>query len=196
MDCHCSSIATALTAQDTWEHKDSFFTSPSVLIEQARAILEDMNVSAFKVGQVGCIENVQAIHTILPDYPEPPVILDSSLTMGLAMGLEMTSHDQLAGAIGSMLCPLTRIASINLQQLHYLATFGDTFEACVQELIESGCDQVLVRDIQPRTTIVTNVLFDEEGESSAFSMAAPTTQLYWLFLNAVRLDHRPPCARI
>lgn len=164
MGCHCSSIATALTAQDTWEHKDSFFTSPSVLIEQARAILEDMNVSAFKVGQVGCIENVQAIHSILMDYPDPPVVLDPSLTLGLAMGLEMASHDQLSGAVSSMLCPLTRVASINLQELHYLATFGDTLEASVHELIESGCGHVLVRDIQPRSTIVTNVLFDDEGE--------------------------------
>ena len=161
MGCHCSSIATALTAQDTWEHKDSFFTSPSVLIEQARAILEDMNVSAFKVGQVGCVENVQAIHSILTDYPSPPLVLDPSL--GLSLGLDSV-HEQLSDAIASLLCPLTEIVSINLQELRSLASFGDTLEACVQELIESGCRYVLVSDVNARSSIVTNVLFDEEGE--------------------------------
>ncbi len=165
MGCHCSSIATALTAQDTWEHKDSFFTSPSVLIEQTRAILEDMNVSAFKVGQVGCIENAQAIHSILTDYPTPPVVLDPSLTVGLSLELESISHEQLAGAISSLLCPLTEVATINLSELRSLAAFGDTLEACVQELIETGYRYVLVSDVNARSSIATNILYDADGEA-------------------------------
>ena len=46
------------------------------VITQARAVLEDMPVAAFKIGMLGSVENVEAIHSILQDYPHIPLILD------------------------------------------------------------------------------------------------------------------------
>lgn len=159
MGCHCSSIATAITAQDTWEHKDSFLTSPAVLIEQARAILEDMHVAAFKIGQVGCMENIQAIYSIIMDYPTPPLVLDPSLSNRYVLG-----NDEIIAGMRAMLLPIAEVTTANLHELRILATSGDTIDACAQELVESGCKYLLVSDVSPRSSIVTNVLYDETGE--------------------------------
>ena len=47
--------------------------------DQTRAVLEDMPVSCFKIGMIGSAENVEAIHSILIDYPDIPVVLDPVL---------------------------------------------------------------------------------------------------------------------
>ena len=67
--CVAASIITAATVQDTVD-VISFAPMPSdLVIEQARAILEDMPVITIKIGMVGSAEIAMAIHSILTDYP-------------------------------------------------------------------------------------------------------------------------------
>jgi len=44
--------------------------------DQARLVLEDMPVAAFKVGLLGSIENIAAIAEVVSDYPDVPLVLD------------------------------------------------------------------------------------------------------------------------
>ena len=82
MGCHAAPIITALTIQDTGGVYRFDPIDPSVVIEQARAVLEDMPIAAFKIGMVGSVDNVESIHSLLIDYPKIPVVLDPVLAGG------------------------------------------------------------------------------------------------------------------
>ncbi len=56
--CHGAPVVTALTAQNTQNAITSLPTEPSLLIQQARAILEDIPISCFKIGLPGSIDCV------------------------------------------------------------------------------------------------------------------------------------------
>jgi hydroxymethylpyrimidine/phosphomethylpyrimidine kinase len=55
-------------------------STPLVVAEQARMLLEDMPIAAIKVGAMASIEQVAAIAEIVSDYADVPLMLDPSLT--------------------------------------------------------------------------------------------------------------------
>jgi len=61
-------------ARDTSEIYDHFAFDDEAVTEQARAILEDVPVQAFKVGFVGSPENLSAIAELSSDYADIPVV--------------------------------------------------------------------------------------------------------------------------
>ena len=60
LGCHALTAVTALTVQDTVGVQSVHPTTPEILEQQARTILEDMPVVAFKIGLLGSVENVLA----------------------------------------------------------------------------------------------------------------------------------------
>src|SRR3978361_1304735 len=68
--CHPVSVVTAITVQDTLGVDNVMVFDPEWVEEQARAILEDMEVVAFKLGVLGSVENIAIIAEILADYPD------------------------------------------------------------------------------------------------------------------------------
>ena len=49
---------------------------PEWVADQARAVLEDMPVAAFKIGLLGSVENIAAIAEVISDYPDMPMVFD------------------------------------------------------------------------------------------------------------------------
>lgn len=141
LGCHCTPIITALCAKDTRDLKDVVPTETGLLIEQARAILEDMPVRAIKLGLTGSVENVEAIHTILRDYPHIPVVLDP---VTAEINNELFNAPAVISATQSLLLPLATIATPDLVEAHELAQQADTVDACAHEILESGCRYVLI----------------------------------------------------
>ena len=80
MGCHGLSVITALAVGDTTGIEDLQFVEPEWIADQARVLLEDMPVAAFKIGYLGNIESVAVIAEIMSDYPEVPLVLDPFLT--------------------------------------------------------------------------------------------------------------------
>ena len=74
MGCHPLSVITAITVQDTRGVQDFMVIDDEWVLDQARAVLEDMPVAAIKVGAVGNSDHAQAIAEILSDYPGLPVV--------------------------------------------------------------------------------------------------------------------------
>src|SRR5210317_908967 len=72
--CHAAPVITALTIQDTQDVIGYTPLDGGLIVEQARAVLEDMPVTAFKLGLLTSSDAVQAVHSILQDYPDIPVI--------------------------------------------------------------------------------------------------------------------------
>jgi hydroxymethylpyrimidine/phosphomethylpyrimidine kinase len=71
---HVLAIVTGAYVRDTAEIFDHFAFDEEAVTDQARSALEDMPVSAFKVGFVGSPENISAIAEIASDYADVPLI--------------------------------------------------------------------------------------------------------------------------
>ena len=141
MGGHALPVTTAITAQDTRDVKSCTPIDAMSIIEQARVVLEDIQVDAFKVGLVGSVEAVGAIHTILEDYDGTPVVIDPVCTS--SAGTALTDDEQM-DAIVSLLLPLATVATPNTIEARLLTPEADCLNAAAQELLSYGCEFVLL----------------------------------------------------
>ncbi|CAG1011539.1 hydroxymethylpyrimidine/phosphomethylpyrimidine kinase [Burkholderiales bacterium] len=166
MGCHPLSVVTAVTVQDTLGVEGLMPINADWVADQARSLLEDIPVDAFKIGVVGSVENIATIAEILADYPEIPVVLDPVLASG--RGDELASEEMLR-AMREMLLPLTTVLTPNSLEARRLATDDGredddpSIADCATRLIEEGCAYVLVTGTHEATPEVLNQLFGREG---------------------------------
>ncbi len=71
---HPLAVVTGAYVRDTAEIFDHFAFDEEAVTDQARSALEDMAVSAIKVGFVGSPENISTIAEIASDYADVPLI--------------------------------------------------------------------------------------------------------------------------
>jgi hydroxymethylpyrimidine/phosphomethylpyrimidine kinase len=165
MGCHPLSVITALTVQDTAGVDDTLAIDADWVTDQARMLLEDVPVSAFKIGMLGSVENIAAIAEILSDYPDIPVVLDPVLTSG--RGDELASEDMIS-ALRDMLIPQATIITPNSVEARRLALFDSDDEdidlaQAAEQLMKLGCEYVLVTGTHENTPRVINVLYGPQG---------------------------------
>src|SRR3970282_640952 len=79
LGCHPLSVLTALTVADTHGVSRLSAIDARSVAEQARHVLGDIAVDAFKLGVLGSAENVRAIGRIVSDHPPGPLVLDPVL---------------------------------------------------------------------------------------------------------------------
>lgn len=166
MGAHCCPIISTLTIQDTADVKRFEPVDGNLLIEQARAVLEDMPVNVFKIGMIGSVENVEYLHTLLTDYQDIPVVLDPVLRAG---GGSALSDAALIEAMIELLLPQTTILTPNSQEARRLAKEGDSLDACAQELLAYGCEYVLITGAHENTPTVNNHLYGNHRLLESFS---------------------------
>jgi hydroxymethylpyrimidine/phosphomethylpyrimidine kinase len=164
MGCHPLSVITALTVQDTMGIEGVLPIDSDWVADQARALLEDMPVDAFKIGVLGSVENIAAIAEIVSDYPDVPLVLDPVLASG--RGDELAT-DEMAYALRELLLPQTTILTPNSMEARRLADIDDDEEpslfACASKLVEAGCEYVLVTGTHEATPQVVNTLYGKGG---------------------------------
>jgi len=140
LGCHPVPVVTTITVQDTSDLKKFIAVDTQLVIEQARAVLEDMPVAAFKTGILGSAANLSAVATILEDYRDIPVVVDPVLSTGAGTRL---SEEPLEDGYCSLLLPLATLATPNAVEAKQLAPEADSREACIQKLMSLGCEYVL-----------------------------------------------------
>ena len=164
MGCHPLSVITALTVQDTAGVEGVLPIDADWVSDQARCLLEDIPVDAFKIGVLGSVENIAAIAEIVSDYPDVPLILDPVLASG--RGDELATED-MTHALRELLLPQTTIITPNSLEVRRLAEAEDdeeiSLEACAARLIEAGCEFVLVTGTHENTPQVINTLYGKSG---------------------------------
>lgn len=74
MGAHALPVVTSIVMRDTAEVFDQHVIDADVVAEQARSILEDVTIAAWKVGFLGSAEGVSAVAEILSDYPDVPLV--------------------------------------------------------------------------------------------------------------------------
>jgi hydroxymethylpyrimidine/phosphomethylpyrimidine kinase len=74
MGAHALPVVTSVVLRDTAEVFDHSPIDADVVVEQARSILEDVTIAAWKVGFLGSAEGVSAVAEVLSDYPDVPLV--------------------------------------------------------------------------------------------------------------------------
>jgi hydroxymethylpyrimidine/phosphomethylpyrimidine kinase len=164
MGCHPLSVVTAVTIQDTMGVDDIFPIEAEWVADQARCVLEDMSVAAFKIGLLGNLEQIAAIAEVVSDYPEVPLVLDPVLASG--RGDELVS-DEMVIALRELLIPQTTILTPNSLEVRRLVTEdgdeGPDLAECAKRIIATGCEYVLVTGTHENTPQVINTLYGQNG---------------------------------
>ena len=166
MGCHPLSVLTALTVQDSAGVEDAMAIDADWVADQARALLEDMPVAAFKIGMLGSVENIAAIAEIISDYPEIPLILDPVLASG--RGDELASEDMIA-AMRELLLPQTTLLTPNSLEARRMVQDEDNDDdhpglaECARRLIGAGTEFVLITGTHEHSAQVVNTLYGENG---------------------------------
>ncbi len=74
MGAHALPVVTSIVMRDTAEVFDHHTIDADVVVEQARSVLEDVTIAAWKVGFLGSAEVVSAVAEVLSDYPDVPLV--------------------------------------------------------------------------------------------------------------------------
>ncbi len=166
MGCHGLSVVTAILIGDTTGIEDMQAIDADWVADQARVVLEDMPVAAFKVSTVGSIESVSVIAEIVSDYPDIPLILDPFLSALPDQGPE---GEDLLIAIRELLIPQTTLLLASTVELARLAetwretSAEDMMIADALRIIELGCEYLFLTGTPTDVHDVANTLFDDSG---------------------------------
>ncbi len=164
--CHCTPVITALTVQNTHNASSIVATEATLLVQQARAVLEDIPIECFKVGLLGSVESVEVLHTLFRDYPDIPVVVDPVSNAG--GGFEFGGPEVIE-AMRNLLLPLTTVLTPNTDEIRLFAANADTLDACANEVLESGCQHILVTGTHAKSAEVTNKLYTRHQDTASFN---------------------------
>jgi hydroxymethylpyrimidine/phosphomethylpyrimidine kinase len=174
------SVTTALLICDSARIEATQDIEPGWVSDQARVLLEDMEIAAIKIGALGGIEHVTAIAEIVSDYPDVPLILDPFISSLPEQGQD--SADMLM-ALRQLLIPQATLLMLSRVELDRLAetwrddgdedNAGDSDAEILQDdvthLLDLGCEFVLLTGTPARQDSATsikasaNTLYGSEG---------------------------------
>lgn len=152
LGCQPLSALTALTVQDTRGVHRLQALEAALVTEQARCLLAELPVAAFKIGVVASAANAQAIAAILAAYPRVPVVLDPVLASGRGDAL---ADAGVPAALLEHLLARTTVLTPNTLEAEALGGVA----ACLAR----GCRYVLLTGTHADTPEVVNTLHDAHG---------------------------------
>lgn len=170
LGCHPLSVVTALTVQDTAGVEAVLAIDAGWVADQARALLEDIPVAAFKFGMLGSVEAIAAIAEIVNDYPDIPLVFDPVLASG--RGDQLADEGMVDAMIG-LLLPRTTVLTPNSLEARRLAQDDENesdapdLSECARRLVNAGAEYVLVTGTHENSPRVVNTLYGSRGRLRA-----------------------------
>ncbi len=155
MGCHAVSIITCLTVQDTHNVASIKPLDAEYILQQARKLLADIKISAFKIGLVGSCDIVIALASLLKQYPQIPVVFDPVLAAGGGTSL---AKSELLHCIQTQLLPVVTLVTPNVPEAQALSIF------------DGACENILLTGTHNESTKdVINILYRGGKVLSALS---------------------------
>ena len=165
MGAHALPVVTCIVMRDTHEVFDQHPIEADAIAEQARSVLEDVTISAWKVGYLGSTEGVSTVAEILSDYPDVPLV-------AYMPNLSWVEEDELQSyldAYRELVLPQTEVLVGSHQTLtdFLLPDWDNERPASPRELAvaagEHGTRYVLVTSVPLPDQYLDNVLASPQG---------------------------------
>jgi hydroxymethylpyrimidine/phosphomethylpyrimidine kinase len=147
---HGMTAITAITAQNTTSVSAVHPLPPDVIVEQVRAVADDIGVDAVKIGMLGDAKTIEAVARALDLVGEAPVVLDP--VMVAESGARLLDEDAV-GALRELLLPRAAVVTPNVPEA--LVLVGGDEQQEPEELARE------VRLLGPRAVVVTGGHRDE-----------------------------------
>jgi hydroxymethylpyrimidine/phosphomethylpyrimidine kinase len=141
---------TAITAQNTVAVTAVHPIPGDVIVEQVRAVAEDIGVDAVKIGMLGTRETIEAVGEALDLVGGAPVVLDP--VMVAESGARLLDEDA-QEALRTQLLPRAAVVTPNVPEARVLAGGGEEDDA--EELVRA------VHALGPRAVVLTGGHRDE-----------------------------------
>jgi hydroxymethylpyrimidine/phosphomethylpyrimidine kinase len=141
---HGMTAITAITAQSTREVHAVHSIPPQMIVDQVRAVVEDIGVDAVKIGMLGSIATIDAVERALELTGSAPVVLDP--VMVAESGARLLEPEAVA-ALRDRLLPSAAVVTPNLAEARVLA--GEEEEGTdpaelARTILAFGCGAVVV----------------------------------------------------
>ncbi len=146
LGCHIVSVPTALLVRDTAQQEDIQTLAEDTADDQARCLLEDINIQAIKCGPVYSPEIASMVAELCSDYPELPLVLHLT---AMPVGLDELEADDALDASLRLLLPLSALLLIDSPSLDRWQADGLLGESLdgVETLLNAGANAVLVTGV-------------------------------------------------
>jgi hydroxymethylpyrimidine/phosphomethylpyrimidine kinase len=141
---HGMTALTAVTAQSTTGVTGVYPLPPDAVVEQVRAVAEDIGVDAVKIGMLGNAETIEAVARALELVGEAPVVLDP--VMVAESGARLLDEEA-ADALRGLLVPRAAVVTPNVAEATVLAQADP--EAVPEQLARA------VHELGPGAVVVT-----------------------------------------
>jgi hydroxymethylpyrimidine/phosphomethylpyrimidine kinase len=117
--CHGTSAVTAITAQNTVAVTAVEAVSPELIVEQVRAVAQDLGVDAVKLGMIGSLRSARAVADALDLLgADLPVVVDP--VMVAESGARLLDPDA-ERALRELIIPRASVATPNVPEARVLA---------------------------------------------------------------------------
>jgi hydroxymethylpyrimidine/phosphomethylpyrimidine kinase len=140
---HGMTAITAITAQNTVGVTRVDAVAPAMIVEQVRAVADDIGVDAVKIGMLGTVETIDAVVEALGLTGDAPVVLDPVMVAESGAALLEAAARR---ALVERALPLASVATPNLAEAGELTGFGAgaTQEELARAVQALGPDAVVV----------------------------------------------------
>jgi hydroxymethylpyrimidine/phosphomethylpyrimidine kinase len=145
---HGMTAITAITAQNTVAVTAVFPIPGDVIVEQVRAVVDDIGVDAVKIGMLGSRQTIEAVGEALDLVGDAPVVLDP--VMIAESGARLLDEDA-QEALRTRLLPRAAVVTPNVPEARVLARTDADAEALAR----------LVHELGPRAVVLTGGHRDE-----------------------------------
>lgn len=116
-NCFATSVITAITVQNTLGVQAVYPVDAEVVVQQAKAVLEDIGADAIKIGMLCHAEIVRRVSELLATYSVRNVVLDTVLAS--TSGCKMLD-DEAIDVLKEVLIPSVRVITPNLPEAEIL----------------------------------------------------------------------------
>ena len=135
---------TAITAQNTVGVTAVHPVPPDVIVEQVRAVVDDIGVDAVKIGMLGSVATTEAVGEALDLIGDVPIVLDP--VMISESGARLLDEDA-QEALRTQLVPRATVVTPNVPEAHVLS--GGDDEADAERLVRA------IHALGPRIVVLT-----------------------------------------
>src|SRR3954463_13778500 len=137
---HGMTAITAITAQNTVAVTAVYPIPGEVIVEQVRAVVDDIGVDAVKIGMLGTRETIEAVGEALDLVGDAPVVLDP--VMVAESGARLLDEDA-QEALRTQLLPRAAVLTPNVPEARVLARSGAGSEAGEPGGRELGAEELV-----------------------------------------------------
>lgn len=179
LGCHALSIITATHIQDTTHTEQITLTSPQLMHDQMRCVLEDINVRSIKSGPIYSIDGASVLAQVAADYAHLPLILHLQSIPDDSILTNDADVDEITDAILELVLPQTDVVVADQTLLTQWQAEGLLPEKQnpINSLLDYGTKWVFCSLPGTQQSLVLHQLYNEDGLQKQWSSKAHPDRL-------------------